>query len=106
MTGLAPAAVPHSMMTGEEATARGYRRVSNRYRWVARVDRPDFVQVLAKHLRHPVSFFLTNSEKNVQAQWCDHYRRVYSCDVVILREREYEKVPASGHDPVGYVEVP
>lgn len=93
-------------MTGEEATARGYRRVSNTYRTVARIDRADWLTVLAVHLmRAPADFIVRAGPDRgeVAPGWADHYRRCFSRDVITLPRKEFSKVPGSGWDPTGYV---
>lgn len=71
-------------MTGEEATARGYRRISNR----------DCMVVAGPDRGSP------------SPGWCDYYRRAISWDRKILAPNQFQKVPGSGHDPAGYVEAP
>lgn len=93
-------------MTGEEATALGYRRISNSYRMVARIDRPDWLEVMARALlRVPADFVERSGPYTGQPTggWCDHYRRCLSKDRVTLSPEEFKKVPGSGHDPCGFV---
>lgn len=93
-------------MTGEEATAMGYRRISNTYRLVARIDRPDWLEHMATTLRRaPADFYVRGRPTltEVDGGWCDYYRRCHSKDRVTLAPNEYVKVPGSGHDPCGFV---
>ena len=73
-------------------TARGYRRVSNRYRIIARVDRPDWIP-LATNMH---GYFMGT----------DHYRRCLSQDCIEgVPDRIYKLIPASNHDDVGFVDL-
>lgn len=95
-------------MTSEEIKVlinKGYRRVSNKYGHVARIDRPDWVEVLIRHL----GITTIENEKIIRDQigngsWEDHYRRVCSTDVLILPLEDAKKIPTSGWDKIGYVE--
>lgn len=77
----------------EELARRGYRRISSKYGLVARVDRPDWIMVLAAHLhRSPAEFYLVRQtsagdgeqyaidSNHPSPMWADHYRRTYSRD--------------------------
>lgn len=93
-------------MTGEEAKARGYRRTSNKHRMVSRIDRADWIAVLARHLnRAPADLYEPGATK-VAGNWCDHYRRCLSRDTLTLSEAEFRKVPGSDWDDTGYVPLP
>lgn len=87
----------------ENLVARGYRRTSRRHGMVSRVDRPDWKEVLAKHLIRSVP----EMEKMVRrspGDWEDYYRRVLSKDTITLNPPSRAlSIPSSDHDPVGYV---
>lgn len=87
-----------------QLTARGYRRVSNAHGMLARVDREDWIVVLAKHMgRSPAEFYVPGA-KEPEACWADFYRRVLSRDQVHVEPAGLARfVPSSCHDPVGYV---
>lgn len=94
-----------SLLTGEQATAMGYRRTSNRYLICSRIDRADWLDVLAKELgRSPAQFFVPGA-REPEGCWGDYYRRVISRDKIELREAEFRKVPGSDHDDCGYIAV-
>jgi hypothetical protein len=86
------------MMTeGERLAASGYRAVSNKYRMIARLDRPDWLEHMARQYT-PWSF-----EEGMR--WAtglgegaaDHYRRVYSKDVLEnISIEDYNTVRRSG----------
>lgn len=83
--------------------ASGYRRVSNRYRLVARIDRPDWIDILARDLlRSPAEFYVPGA-KEPAGMWADHYRRCFSRDTLTLDPDVFYQIPTSCHDPVGFV---
>lgn len=87
-------------MTPEELTARGYRRVSYKFGIVSRIDRPDYLEVIAKDLHQTVE----DLSRQKPGLWEDQYRRVYSKDTIELGRSEGLKVPSSNYDPIGFVE--
>lgn len=72
--------------------AKGYRRISNKYGMVARIDRPDWIEVL------PANF-----KRNANANAADYYRRCVSKDVLELPTSVAMMVPNSDNDAVGFV---
>lgn len=91
-------------LSAEELTRLGYRRISNAYRLVARIDRPDWVEVLATAMRRaPADFIVRDGSGMISGQWCDHFRRCYSRDIHTVPQAEFKKIPHSGFDPVSYV---
>ena len=95
--------------------SRGYRRVSNKYRMVARIDREDWREFLAHALRRTVAELCLISKEggawtvgsDVTSMWRDHYRRCYSKDTIeLLHPDVFRLVPHSGWDDCGYVELP
>ena len=102
--------------TAAELTALGYRRTSNKHRMVSRIDRPDWKEHLAAHLRRSVAeLFIvgTNAENGlpivsdkVSGSWCDYYRRCLSRDTLEgLPEATFRAIPSSGWDSCGFVEI-
>lgn len=76
-------------MTAAQLTAAGYRRVSNSYRCVARIDRPDWKDVLAKYL-------CTTPDKLSGNGHEDSYRRIFAEDAIYdVPQHIYRKIPAS-----------
>lgn len=97
---------PTTTMTAEELIARGYRRTSNAYALVTRIDRPDWLNFMAKKMRCSEGRFLQLSETappQVDGRWASHYRGVYSEDEHTVDSERLRKIPSSGHDPVGYI---
>lgn len=91
--------------TVEELIARGYRKVSNKYGRLSRIDRPDWLHLLAVHLgRAPADFYVPGAEKPA-GNWCDYYRRVLSKDKVDIDPQLARKAPSSDWDDIGYVEL-
>ena len=85
--------------------AMGYRRTSNSARMVSRIDRPDWVVFLARQMRRAPADFYVPGEPHPAANWCDHYRRVYSSDKVRdLKPEVFRLIPGSDWDACGYVE--
>jgi hypothetical protein len=83
-------------MDADELIARGYARISNRYRMVARLDRPDWLEYIADQLNRTV--------KDLQkCNWVeDQYRRVYSKDKLELPSLAIYKRFPSSNDTLGY----
>lgn len=89
--------------TAARFAARGYRKVSNKYRLVKRIDRPDWVEFLASELmRSPAELYRKGSPKP-DAMWCDYYRRGYSKDELCLPAEVFRHMPSSRGDDCGYV---
>lgn len=91
-------------MTNDELIARGYRRTSRRHGMVSRIDRPDWIDILAEHLIQP-RVELMKRIRGFPGMWEDYYRRVLSKDTITLNPAQLAlKVPTSDRDPVGYVD--
>lgn len=63
-----------------ELLNKGYRRVSNAYCMVARIDREDWIDVLAKERRCSRADFYNVDGSGISDQHRDHYVRSYSKD--------------------------
>lgn len=102
--------------------SKGYRRVSNSYKTVARVDRPDWVQFMyAEVFKHRANCvgqlldfyagrvlqgFTTDSVLKEAQQAADHYRRCYSKDKIDdVPSEVFKLIPSSNWDETGYIEV-
>jgi hypothetical protein len=83
--------------------ALGYRRTSNRYGMLSRIDRPDWLTVLAIHMRRSPATFYVPGQDHPEGSWCDHYRRVLSKDKIEVSQAISRLVPSSDHDPIGYI---
>ena len=62
----------------------GYRRVSNAYCRVARIDREDWLDILAENRRCSRADFYNVDGSGIGDQHRDHYVRVYSKDVLVV----------------------
>jgi hypothetical protein len=89
----------------KELAAMGYRRTSNKYGMLSRIDRADWIEVLAAHLRRAPADFYIPGEKFPAANWCDFYRRVLSKDTIEIDPNKAREVPSSSYDPIGFVEI-
>ncbi len=90
--------------TARRLIALGYRRISNGFKLLARIDNPDWVHELASTLHcSPAALFLADGSGDPDPQWCDHYRRCYSKDRIAVSEEVYRLIPGSGHDGTGFV---
>jgi len=92
-----------SSLDADALMSRGYRRVSNACRLVARIDRPDWVEVMANQMRRAPADFYVKETGEVSSNWADHYRRLYSKDVLYVAPEVAKEVLGSGYDSVGYV---
>lgn len=87
----------------EVLVAQGYRCVSRAYCMVARIDRPDWLEVMAKRVGCAVADFYRKDGGGVSAMWADTYRREHSKDVLTVHPDIVRMIPTSGWDPVGYI---
>lgn len=92
-----PAASGEAMQQAADLAARGYRRISNRYCIVARIDRADWLEVLAERYR-------ALCEAITPAARCDLYRRALSADRLEVDAQVARLVPSSVGDECGYIE--
>lgn len=67
-----------------EIMQKGYRKVSNAYCRLARIDRDDWLDVLAKQLQCSRADFYKLDGSGIDDQWRDQYVRVYSRDVLTV----------------------
>jgi translation initiation factor IF-1 len=70
--------------------SQGYRRVSNKYKLVARIDRDDWLDVLAKEMRCSRADFYNFDGSGISDSWKDHYVRVYSKDQITVSPEIYK----------------
>lgn len=98
-----PAATDEHKAEAARLKALGYRRTSNRYRMLSRIDRPDWLLALAEHLRRsPASLYIPD-KSHPDGMWCDYYRRVLSKDTIEVSPEVCHLVGSSDHDTIGYV---
>lgn len=99
-----PVTAGEARQFAEELAARGYRRTSNKHGIVSRIDRPDWVQVLADDLGRSPAELYAKGAKEPESRWKDYYRRILSKDRVTLGADAARFVPGSNWDDCGYVE--
>lgn len=91
--------------TAAELIAKGYRRTSNKYRMVSRIDRADWLTVLAVHCRRAPADFYEIGAENPSGNWCGFYRRVLSKDTIEGLDPEvFKEIPSSDWDDCGFCE--
>lgn len=82
----------------QDAIKQGYRIVSRKHLIAARIDRPDWLDVIKDNINRIAT------EKSKIVCWEDFYRRVFSKDTIIIPEGWLNLIPNSGHDNTGYIE--
>lgn len=77
----------------------GYKRVSNAYGEISRIDREDWIEVLARAMPGSCKAdFLVVSGPNTgkpSERWADHYRRVHSKDTLTVSKEDIRLFPGS-----------
>ena len=74
----------------------GYRKTSNAYCIVNRIDRDDWLEVLAECMKCSVANFYKRDGSGVPDGWRDHYIRCYSKDQHIVHPLVIKKIPTYG----------
>lgn len=87
-------------MTAKELIAQGYRRTSNAFGLVSRIDRPDWKEYMAS--LHPNGMDWVHALEQTPGSAEDHYRRCYSKDTLELSRSVAKQIPPSGGSSVGY----
>ena len=82
-----------AFMAAGELTKLGYRRVSNKYKLVSRIDREDWLDVLATQLRCCRADFYMMDGSGIADNWKEHFCRVYSQDKLTVSPAVYSKMP-------------
>lgn len=93
-----------SDMTAYQIMSMGYRRVSNKYKTVARIDRYDWLDVLAESMNKSPSRFYDKTGK-LDGQWCDWYRRCISKDSHNIPQEIFAQIPSSDGDSIGFIDL-
>jgi hypothetical protein len=75
---------PLAWMLAGELMEKGYRKVSNAYCRIARIEREDWVQELAKKLNCAPADFYKLDGSGISDRWRDHYVRSHSQDVLVV----------------------
>jgi translation initiation factor IF-1 len=77
-----------------ELTQKGYRRISNKYKIVARIDKEDWLDIMAKQMNCSRADFYCVNGGGVKDNWRDHYIRVYSEDKLTVGPEIYKLMKA------------
>lgn len=72
---------------------KGYRRTSRAYSIVSRIDREDWLDVLAEKMNCSRADFYNRNGSGVGDRWRDHYIRCYSADKLTISPALYQKIP-------------
>ena len=72
---------------------RGYRRTSNAYCHVSRIDREDWLDVLAEKLRCARADFYNRDGSGIADTWRDHYIRCHSKDTLTVHPSILRRIP-------------
>lgn len=88
----------------EDLMAKGYRRTSNKFCHLSRVDREDWKEHMAQN--HAPWDIQEGRDwvKAVGPGANDFYRRVISNDTITVPREVSRHVKTSGFDPVGFIE--
>lgn len=78
----------------KELIEKGYRKTSNAYCRVARIDREDWVKVLAKERFCSVADFYNVDGSGIGDQHRDYYIRTHSKDELTVHPLILRKIPA------------
>lgn len=81
------------MMWAEDLKQQGYRRVSNAYCQIARIDRDDWIDVLARQMNCTRADFYNRDGSGPADHWRDHYVRGYSRDVHTVHPEILRLIP-------------
>ena len=80
------------MIWAYDLQKKGYRKVSNAYCEVARIDRDDWLDVLASKMNCSRADFYNVNGSGVMDQWRDQYVRCYSKDKLTVHPQIVRKV--------------
>ena len=83
-----------AIVFAKELMDKGYRRVSNAYCHIARIDRDDWLTVLAKERCCSIADFYSVDGSGVSDSHRDHYCRVHSKDTLTVHPSILRKIPA------------
>ena len=72
----------------------GYRKTSNAYCLVTRIDREDWLEVLARERNCSIAHFYNADGSGISDDWRDHYVRCFSRDQHIVHPDVLKYIPA------------
>jgi hypothetical protein len=71
-------------------TKQGYRKISSKYKLVARIDKDDWLDILARQLNCCRADFYKLDGSGIANNWKDHYIRVHSKDRITVTPEVYK----------------
>lgn len=89
---------PTTDKSAEDLIALGYRRTSNAFGLVSRIDREDWLEVLAEKMGRSPADFIVRSGPDIgkpSPMWADQYRRCYSKDTLTVDQVTIRLIPGS-----------
>ena len=94
--------IERTNLSVNELCSQGYRRISLTRGLVARLDRPNWLQLLSQVTRRPIGDFLAKSG-DVSPGWVDHYLKAISSDVFRIAPELSPDMPTVSSFTVDYV---
>lgn len=79
-----------------ELMREGYRKTSNAYCRISRVDRDDWLEVLAKERRISVAQFYMADGSGIDPHWEDYYIRTHSKDKKTVHPKVLQYMKSAG----------
>lgn len=77
----------------QELIKQGYRRTSNAYCLVSRIDKEDWLEILSDSMKCTVARFYKRDGTGVPDGWRDHYIRCFSKDTHTVHPLVIRKIP-------------
>ena len=71
---------------------KGYICISNKYRIIGRVDRDDWLMVLAKQMNCSPANYYRLDGSGIDPQWKEHYIRVHTEDTLAVSEGVFSRL--------------
>lgn len=75
-----------------DLTSKGYRRTNNAYCMVSRIDRDDWLDILARDMKCCVADFYNKDGSGVSDRWRDYYIRTYSKDTLTVSPAIHQRM--------------
>jgi hypothetical protein len=92
------------MEKAQDLIAKGYRCISRKHCRLSRIDREDWVQVIATQMTLAVADYY-NCNGGISTQWYDHYRRCHSKDVITVTPECCRHIPSSSGSDCGFIPI-
>lgn len=82
------------MVHVHELTQKGYKRLSNAYCMIGRIDREDWLDVLAEEMHTCRADYYNRDGSGINDDWRDYYIRRHSKDVLTVNPYIHRKIPS------------